>query len=175
MPPTALAPLQASRPTADGARRGFRTPPCSPRACRECVAAAALSSPPARPNLLQRGASASPLAALGPKDEEEEEDAPSSSSSYSSSDPMRPSSDDAPPLAAALAALRFYKAAISPLLPPSCRFLPTCSEYAARAYREFGIGKGTVLTAWRLMRCNPLGGRGYDPPTWPPPGWKGGE
>ena len=87
---------------------------------------------------------------------------------------MQPATGDAPPLVAALAALRFYKAAISPLLPPSCRFLPTCSEYAAAAYREFGMAKGTVLTAWRLARCNPWGGRGYDPPVWPPPGpWAG--
>lgn len=57
----------------------------------------------------------------------------------------------------ALAVLRFYKREISPILPPSCRFLPTCSEYAMESYQTFGVGKGTVLTAWRLMRCNPFG------------------
>jgi putative membrane protein insertion efficiency factor len=60
-------------------------------------------------------------------------------------------------VAAALAVLRFYKRQISPILPPSCRFIPTCSEYAMEAYQEQGFGKGTVLTAWRLLRCNPFG------------------
>lgn len=70
----------------------------------------------------------------------------------------------------ALNVLRFYKTAISPLLPPACRFQPTCSVYAMDAYTKYGVGKGTVLTAWRLMRCNPFGGSGYDPVQWPPPG-----
>mmetsp|Transcript_24678 Transcript_24678/g.68664 ORF Transcript_24678/g.68664 Transcript_24678/m.68664 type:complete len:232 (+) Transcript_24678:203-898(+) len=72
----------------------------------------------------------------------------------------------------ALAALRFYKAEISPILPPSCRFFPTCSEYAMESFKKYGTGKGVLLTAWRLARCNPFGGRGYDPPTWPPPGFE---
>lgn len=71
---------------------------------------------------------------------------------------------------AALTLLRFYKTVISPVLPPSCRFLPTCSAYAAEAYQTLGFQKGTVLTAWRLARCNPWGGSGYDPVRWPPPG-----
>ncbi|KAK9842528.1 hypothetical protein WJX81_004569 [Elliptochloris bilobata] len=71
---------------------------------------------------------------------------------------------------AALAALLFYKAAISPLLPKSCRFLPTCSEYSMRAYREYGTARGTALTVWRVLRCNPLSEGGWDPPFWPPPG-----
>jgi putative membrane protein insertion efficiency factor len=70
----------------------------------------------------------------------------------------------------ALGALKFYKAAMSPLLPNSCRFLPTCSIYSMDAYKKFGVGKGTVLTAWRIARCNPWGGSGYDPVQWPPPG-----
>jgi putative membrane protein insertion efficiency factor len=57
----------------------------------------------------------------------------------------------------ALAVLRFYKREISPILPPSCRFLPTCSEYAMESYQRFGVGKGTILTGWRLMKCNPFG------------------
>lgn len=67
--------------------------------------------------------------------------------------------------------LRGYKRAISPNLPKNCRFVPTCSEYAALSVRDFGIVKGTVLTAWRVARCNPTGGKGYDPPTWPPPAY----
>ena len=71
---------------------------------------------------------------------------------------------------AALAALRFYKTAISPLLQPACRFLPTCSSYSVEAYTRYGFGKGSILTAWRLLRCNPFGSSGYDPVAWPPPG-----
>lgn len=44
------------------------------------------------------------------------------------------------------------------------------AEYAMMAYKRHGFARGTVMTAWRLMRCNPLGGHGYDPPVWPPPG-----
>lgn len=65
-------------------------------------------------------------------------------------------------------AIGFYKSWISPLLPPACRFLPTCSQYGVQAIQEFGPTKGLILTAWRLARCSPLGGRGYDPPKWPP-------
>ena len=61
-----------------------------------------------------------------------------------------------------------YKNFISPLLPPACRFLPTCSQYGVQAIEEFGPTKGCILTAWRLLRCSPVGGRGYDPPKWPP-------
>ncbi|XP_061367187.1 UPF0161 protein At3g09310 [Gastrolobium bilobum] len=67
---------------------------------------------------------------------------------------------------AALCMLRFYKREISPILPKSCRYIPTCSEYSMEAYKRYGVVKGTVLTAWRLCRCNPLGGYGYDPPRW---------
>mmetsp|Transcript_30169 Transcript_30169/g.65099 ORF Transcript_30169/g.65099 Transcript_30169/m.65099 type:complete len:251 (-) Transcript_30169:1387-2139(-) len=65
-------------------------------------------------------------------------------------------------------AIGFYKEWISPLLPPACRFLPTCSQYGAQAIKQFGPQKGLILTAWRLARCSPFGGRGYDPPVWPP-------
>uniref|UniRef100_A0A6N2M4L3 Membrane protein insertion efficiency factor n=1 Tax=Salix viminalis TaxID=40686 RepID=A0A6N2M4L3_SALVM len=68
---------------------------------------------------------------------------------------------------AAISMLRFYKTGeISPLLPNSCRYVPTCSEYSMEAYKKYGVVKGTVLTAWRLCRCNPLGGSGFDPPRW---------
>jgi len=77
----------------------------------------------------------------------------------------------------ALKALRWYKSTVSPILPRSCRFLPTCSEYSMQAYKEFGNTKGTILTAWRLVRCNPLNWRvkyqgKYDPPVWPPVGFE---
>ncbi|CAH2054400.1 unnamed protein product [Thlaspi arvense] len=67
---------------------------------------------------------------------------------------------------AALAMLRFYKREISPVLPRSCRYVPTCSEYSMEAYKKYGVLKGTVLTTWRLCRCNPLGSSGFDPPIW---------
>ncbi|XP_037421337.1 UPF0161 protein At3g09310 isoform X1 [Triticum urartu] len=57
----------------------------------------------------------------------------------------------------ALSMLKFYKREISPLLPSSCRYVPTCSEYSMQAYKRYGVAKGTILTAWRLCRCNPLG------------------
>ncbi|CAL9211277.1 UPF0161 protein At3g09310-like [Musa acuminata AAA Group] len=66
----------------------------------------------------------------------------------------------------ALSMLKFYKREISPLMLSSCRFVPTCSEYSMVAYKKYGVVKGTILTAWRLCRCNPLGGTGFDPPRW---------
>ncbi|RZC19414.1 UPF0161 protein isoform B [Glycine soja] len=57
----------------------------------------------------------------------------------------------------ALSMLRFYQREISPILPKSCRYIPTCSEYSMEAYKRYGAVKGTVLTAWRICRCNPLG------------------
>jgi putative membrane protein insertion efficiency factor len=67
-----------------------------------------------------------------------------------------------------VAAIGVYKNFISPLLPPACRFVPTCSQYGVEAIQTFGPTKGGILTAWRLMRCSPFGGKGYDPPQWPP-------
>ncbi|CAL5388307.1 unnamed protein product [Camellia sinensis] len=61
-----------------------------------------------------------------------------------------------PGVKVALSMLRFYKREISPLLPNSCRYVPTCSEYSMIAYKKYGVVKGTVLTVWRLCRCNPL-------------------
>jgi putative membrane protein insertion efficiency factor len=69
---------------------------------------------------------------------------------------------------AMIASIGVYKNFISPLLPPACRFLPTCSQYGVQAITEFGPSKGGILTAWRLLRCSPVGGKGYDPPKWPP-------
>lgn len=68
-----------------------------------------------------------------------------------------------------LGLITFYKEWISPVLPRACRFVPTCSSYGYQAYEEHGAAKGFVLTAWRILRCNPLGGSGFDPPRWPPP------
>ncbi len=59
--------------------------------------------------------------------------------------------------------IRFYQLAISPLLGPSCRFTPTCSEYAKQALIKHGPIKGLYLAIWRILRCNPWGGSGYDP------------
>lgn len=61
------------------------------------------------------------------------------------------------------AMLRFYKKNISPMLPPSCRFVPSCSEYAGEALEKHGAIKGGILAVWRILRCNPLGKGGYDP------------
>ena len=59
--------------------------------------------------------------------------------------------------------IRFYQKYISPLKPPTCRFTPTCSQYAIEAIRKHGPFKGLVLAVWRILRCNPWGGSGYDP------------
>mmetsp|Transcript_2671 Transcript_2671/g.7411 ORF Transcript_2671/g.7411 Transcript_2671/m.7411 type:complete len:216 (-) Transcript_2671:1556-2203(-) len=69
---------------------------------------------------------------------------------------------------AMVGSIEFYKNWISPLLPPACRFVPTCSQYGVQAIQEFGPSKGAILIAWRLLRCSPIGGKGYDPPKWPP-------
>ncbi len=65
--------------------------------------------------------------------------------------------------AMALAPIRVYQRLISPALPRRCRYYPTCSAYAIDAVREFGLARGAVLAAWRLLRCNPLSRGGYDP------------
>jgi len=57
----------------------------------------------------------------------------------------------------------FYQKFISPFTPPSCRFTPTCSEYAKQALRKHGPVKGLILAIRRLQRCHPWGGSGYDP------------
>lgn len=57
----------------------------------------------------------------------------------------------------------FYRSAISPLTPPSCRFTPTCSEYALQAIRLHGLRRGGWLALKRLAKCHPWGGSGYDP------------
>ena len=59
--------------------------------------------------------------------------------------------------------IRFYQREISPLRPPCCRFIPTCSAYAIEALRVHGAFKGSLLAAWRILRCNPFGRPGLDP------------
>ena len=61
------------------------------------------------------------------------------------------------------AALRSYQLFVSPVLPPSCRFTPTCSQYAIEALHKYGAIKGGWLALKRLLRCHPWGGHGYDP------------
>ena len=59
--------------------------------------------------------------------------------------------------------IRFDQQGISPVLPPSCRYVPTCSQYALEAIRKYGPAKGVWLALKRLLRCHPWGGSGYDP------------
>lgn len=63
----------------------------------------------------------------------------------------------------ALILISLYQHAISPYLPPSCRFVPTCSHYGQEAIQKYGVIKGGWLTARRLGRCHPLGKSGLDP------------
>jgi putative membrane protein insertion efficiency factor len=59
--------------------------------------------------------------------------------------------------------VKFYQAAISPLLPNSCRYNPTCSQYAIEAINKYGAIKGSWMGLKRILRCHPWGGHGYDP------------
>jgi len=59
--------------------------------------------------------------------------------------------------------LRAYKWAISPMFPPACRYIPTCSEYALEAVDRYGALRGGWMALARVLRCHPLGGSGYDP------------
>jgi len=62
-----------------------------------------------------------------------------------------------------IALVRGYRRYVSPLLPPSCRFTPTCWEYAVEALQKYGAWKGGWLAVWRILRCNPFCKGGYDP------------
>jgi len=59
--------------------------------------------------------------------------------------------------------IKIYQYAISPLIGPKCRFTPTCSNYALKAFKKYGLFKGFWLTIKRISRCHPWGGSGYDP------------
>ena len=58
--------------------------------------------------------------------------------------------------------IRVYRWVVSPVIGPRCRYLPSCSEYAVQAVRSYGVVRGTVLAAWRLLRCNPWSHGGVD-------------
>jgi putative membrane protein insertion efficiency factor len=60
-------------------------------------------------------------------------------------------------------AIRSYQLLVAPLLPPACRYLPSCSQYAEEAIARHGAWRGGILAARRLCRCHPWGGSGYDP------------
>ncbi|HLL83602.1 MAG TPA: membrane protein insertion efficiency factor YidD [Longimicrobium sp.] len=64
---------------------------------------------------------------------------------------------------AMIAAIRFYQKGISPLKPPVCRFMPTCSHYGAEAIERYGAGRGSWLLVKRLARCHPFCRGGWDP------------
>ena len=59
--------------------------------------------------------------------------------------------------------IRFYRVFLSPLKPPSCRYIPTCSEYAMIAVEKYGAAKGSFLAIKRILRCHPFHKGGYDP------------
>lgn len=80
--------------------------------------------------------------------------------------PTTPETQGAPPawpVRAVLLLIRFYRVALSPLLGPRCRYLPSCSEYAAEAITVHGLVRGSRLAITRLLRCHPWGGSGLDP------------
>ncbi len=62
--------------------------------------------------------------------------------------------------------VRFYQVGISPFFPSSCRYTPTCSQYAVEALQRYGLIRGLILSIHRVLRCNPWGGHGFDPPRW---------
>ncbi|MEA2375053.1 MAG: uncharacterized protein QOD53_1516 [Thermoleophilaceae bacterium] len=59
--------------------------------------------------------------------------------------------------------LHLYRRVVSPALGPHCKFEPSCSEYALDAVRTYGVVRGSLLAAWRVMRCNPWSHGGHDP------------
>jgi uncharacterized protein len=77
--------------------------------------------------------------------------------------------------AAMLGVIVVYQSAIGPIMGKNCRFVPSCSEYFKEAIQTYGPTKGAILIAWRLLRCNPAGGSGYDPVAWPPVGFRAGS
>ena len=64
---------------------------------------------------------------------------------------------------AVVALLRAYKGAVSPLLPPACRYVPSCSEYAMEAVDRHGVVRGSWMAIWRVLRCHPFVKGGFDP------------
>ena len=62
-----------------------------------------------------------------------------------------------------LVLIKLYQNFISPLLPSTCRYSPTCSEYSKQSLAKFGLIKGSIVSIKRIIKCNPWGGSGYDP------------
>ncbi len=60
--------------------------------------------------------------------------------------------------------IRMYRRYVSPMKPPTCRYVPTCSEYSIQALQKYGLIKGGARSIWRILRCNPFSKGGYDPP-----------
>ncbi|MBT4530096.1 MAG: membrane protein insertion efficiency factor YidD [Phycisphaerae bacterium] len=60
--------------------------------------------------------------------------------------------------------VRMYQATLRPIMGGHCRYSPTCSDYAIEALQKYGSWKGSIKAVWRILRCNPWGGCGYDPP-----------
>jgi len=59
--------------------------------------------------------------------------------------------------------LRVYKFALSPMFPPACRYVPSCSDYSMEAVERYGAIRGSALAVWRILRCHPFAKGGYDP------------
>ena len=56
-----------------------------------------------------------------------------------------------------------YRTKISPMYPPRCKYIPTCSQYAVEAIEKYGVIKGGLMSIWRILRCNPFSKGGFDP------------
>ncbi len=63
----------------------------------------------------------------------------------------------------AIKLIQVYQQVVSPFIPPSCRFTPSCSQYAIEAIRKRGFLKGALMGAWRILRCHPFSKGGHDP------------
>jgi uncharacterized protein len=63
----------------------------------------------------------------------------------------------------AIVLVKFYRRWVSPMLPPACRFTPSCSQYSLEAFTKYGFGRGLWLTVRRVLRCHPFNPGGYDP------------
>ncbi len=66
-------------------------------------------------------------------------------------------------MAPVLLPIELYRRVVSPFIAPRCRYYPSCSAYAEEAISELGVIRGTILAAWRLLRCNPFSKGGIDP------------
>ncbi len=101
-----------------------------------------------------RRSGASPISDAGPRD-------PAPLSRPAAANPLRGAARAVKLIV--LSFIRFYQACLSPVLPSSCRYYPTCSAYAYEAVERWGVWRGGGLSLRRLLRCRPFGGRGYDP------------